>query len=413
MGKKKSSIKLLELDKYLGSSSLSPRRSLGNEGDDIDDLLKDVARRKVQKAKMLALDKYLLEETKDFNKLRAEMSQDHDSTGEPGKTLNPATLAWAKQLAEMPEQQRQSVIAAYVALVSAEKGGVGAAMMPMLLGFSKANPGASQGDMLAYATALSDQFSRGIETAQRFVPGTDTTSTSLEMFKVFKDLIQESVKRPLEEALKQTQPQSGFFEQMVKDPALFSRIKELGLFGHPAAGPTGNIALEIERLRGERELGMKKLELEWKKAELQRQAEDRRADTLLTALTPMAALFAGPVDAKMRGLGQRTATGTPAPPTPTGAPNPKGLPAQIACSCGYEGTIKVPSPPPQTLTCPKCGQELLPGERLETPSTATSSEASPAADGSPQNSEAADPQWSPRIHPQFAHQRPHDQGGTP
>jgi len=146
------------------------------------------------------------------------------------------------------------------------------------------------------------------------------------------------------------------------NPEMFSRAKEIGMFGNrePRTGST-NIDLEIEKLRGERELSIKKLDLEWRKTSLENDAkdkrEDRRTDAVLTALAPISAVFAGPVNQRMRHFGQQQATSY-VPPVVMSPPDNNIL---IRCSCGYEGPMTFPGPPPDTINCPTCGQKLVVG----------------------------------------------------
>jgi len=309
-------------------------------------------RSKVRRLKALELDKYLLQSEQELEKLKRGEARGALEGDKP--VGDESLLRMSKELSKLPEAERDMVVRNYALLKAAEGGGGGTPYLPLLIGFAKANPGASQDQMLSYATALGDQFSRGVETAQRVMPSRESND-AIELMKIFKDLITDSVQRPLEEAIKQVQPQPSAFEQILLDDRLFVRAKELGMFGGSGGASKGSIDLEIERLRGERELTSKKLELEFKKAMLEHDANDRRTDAIINALTPLGALFAGPIDQKMRSLGQQTGGRTP---PPRGVAPSSGKKAMIQCSCGYRGPMSFPGAMPRIVNCPKCGQEL-------------------------------------------------------
>jgi len=163
------------------------------------------------------------------------------------------------------------------------------------------------------------------------------------------------VRNPLLQAIEKTQPQPSAFEQILMNPDMFSRFKELGMFGggEPRSGST-DVDLKIEELRSANRLEVKKLDLDWRKALLEREANDRRTDAVLTALAPLSAILSGPVDQRMRQFGQQQAAAH-VPPTIT---PPLNEAIMIRCSCGYQGPITFQGPPPDKVNCPSCSLEL-------------------------------------------------------
>ena len=169
----------------------------------------------------------------------------------------------------------------------------------------------------------------------------------------------------MEELSKNMQPQPSAFEQILMNPEMFGRAKEIGMFGRPeSTGGSSAIDLQIEQLRGDRELQIKHLDLEWKKSMLEIEAQDRRTDTIMAALGPLSNILAGPVASRMEQLGQQQAAGhqtpPPVPQQPLGAP-PGGTAVLLRCPCGYEGSIGFPGAPPPKINCPICGTELRVG----------------------------------------------------
>jgi len=178
---------------------------------------------------------------------------------------------------------------------------------------------------------------------------------TLAYVSMFKDLMLESAK---------IQNQGGrgpsFFESIIADPNLYQRTKDIFSSG---SGVTNNIDLEIEKLRGERDLSGRKMDLEYRKMMLEIDAKDRRTDTLLTALGPLSALVAGPVTQRMRTFGQQQAAShNPKPPSNM---TPDINTVHLLCSCGYQGSEQLTNPPQSDIKCPDCGIML----KVRTPGT--------------------------------------------
>jgi len=299
-------------------------------------------------------------------KLQKEIDKLEKETGkiDSGDSDMPRiSVAMAQQIANLPPGERDKVIETYAMFSSIDRSkGRGDSLLPLLIGFSKSNPGTPQINMLDYAKAMSDQLKTGME-LMKSVQTKEKPSNVMDFMKVMKDLIVEGVRNPLLQAIEKTQPQASAFEQILLNPEMRSAAKEMGMFGgnEPRTGST-SIDLEIEKLRGERQLEMKKLDLQWRKTTLETAAkersEERRNDNLLAALSPLSALFAGPIDRRMRQLGQHQAS-THVPPM--GTP-PLDNQIMIQCSCGHLGPITFEGPPPDRINCPRCGLELNVGD---------------------------------------------------
>jgi len=285
---------------------------------------------------------------KEIDKLEKEgENMDSDSSDSPR-----ISVAMAQQIAKLPPEEREKVIETYALFASMARG-KGDSMLPLLIGFSKSNPGTPQINMLDYAKAMSDQLKTGIDLMKSVAPAQDKPSNAMEFMKVMKDLVVEGVRNPLLQAIEKSQPQQSAFEQILMNPEMFSRAKEIGMFGsgEPRTGST-NIDLEIEKLRGERQLEVTKLNLDMRKSILEIDAKDRRNDNMVALLAPIAALVAGPVAQQMQNLGQQQ--GTVHRPTP-----PIGRTILLTCNCGYEGSETFPQGQvPSTIPCPQCGLGL-------------------------------------------------------
>lgn len=296
----------------------------------------------------------------------------------------------ARQLAKLSDDERQRVIETYAMLQGAESKN-GASLLPLLVAYSRANPGATKNSMIEFAKVMGDQFSKGVDA------GRSADRNTLDPYKpleIVMTLIRDSVQKPLQEMAERTQPQPSAFEQILLDDRLFNRAKELGVFGGHSGVPRSDIDLEIERLRGERELQIEKLRLESRKMMLEYEAGERKTEALLSALTPMGALLAGPVEKKMRQIGRNTTTRTSSPrpevQPKTDGTMPRVNRIRVACDCGYGGEVEVGDPIPPTLNCPSCGKELVIREQPEQP------EMPPEAPAT----EEEEFIWDEKIHPQ-------------
>ncbi|GAH13389.1 unnamed protein product, partial [marine sediment metagenome] len=161
------------------------------------------------------------------------------------------------------------------------------------------------------------------------------------------------------------QPQPGVLDQLLTNPALFTQMKELGIFGGTRGdAATGEFDLKIEQLRSTNQLELRKLDLENRKMMLEIDAKDRRTDTLLSALIPFGTLIAGPINQQMMKLGQQQASAhNPVNPAGMSPMMPMPNTIQIRCSCGYQGpTSFYGDKPPAIINCPQCGQELNAGD---------------------------------------------------
>jgi len=281
---------------------------------------------------------------KEIEALEAQSARQEDEEEET-PTIS---LSMARQLANLPEDERMRVLETY-AMVQGLGKARGDAILPLLVGYARANPGAKQNEMVEFAKSMTEQLKTGVELGKSISTPQQTSNNPTEILKVFMDLVAEGVRRPVEELVKQIQPQPSALEQILLDDRLFNRAKELGFFTRPQnAGGRSDIDLEIER--GERELQIKKLELEMQKAMLEHQANERRTETLINAIAPLSTLFAGPVNQRMRQLGRQAAEH-----------QTQGSMVRVLCPCGYNGVIGFEGDIPDKVKCPACGMDLYVG----------------------------------------------------
>ena len=280
------------------------------------------------------------------------------------------SLPMAAQISNLPEEEQQKILQTYMMFKTANQSGGNAALLPLLTGFSRSNPGSSRSDMAVFAKSMSDNFKTGVEVMKASMPQQPRDAGATELLKLFKDLVADSVKTPMAELVKNLQPQPSAFEQILLNPELFGRAKEIGMFGgkEGTKGSSSNIDLEIEKLRGERELSIKKMDLDWRMKMLENEQKDRRTDAILSIVAPGLAIASKPIEDRMRQMGRNTANPyTPAQPLhqpiqPAPQAPPKNYSLQIKCTeCGYDETQNLTAPPPEMILCPNCGAELKVG----------------------------------------------------
>ena len=302
-------------------------------------------------------------------KLQKEIDKLEKDTAKNEKdesAMSGMNLSMARQISMLPPEDQEKIMQTYAAFRSIDQSkGSGNSFLPYLIGFSKNNPGSSQSDMVTYAKAMSDQFKTGIEAMKAVMPK-EKASSSTEALKLMKDLIIEGVRNPVLTAIEKSQPQPSAFEQILMNPEMFSRAKEIGMFGsRETKGGSTEMDLKIEQLRGERELSTKRMDLEWRRDMLKRESEDRRTDAILTALAPLTALAAGPINQRMRMFGQQQAVAhnptsltQPSEMNPTSPPSSPENTVFIKCSCGYQGLETFQETAPDKINCPNCGLKL-------------------------------------------------------
>ncbi len=346
---------LYDLDKILGKKG---REGTGGT-DDLDQFLRDEQRRQIAEIKGIQVEEIKLKAEKRVKKLRKDIEKGSDDVDSNSSEMPRISVQMAQQIAKLPPEERDKVIETYAMFSSIAKG-KGDSMLPLLIGFSKTNPGTPQVNMLDYAKAMGDQLKTGIDLARSFQEK-EKPSNAMEFMKVMKDLVIEGVRNPILQAMERNQPQPGVFEQLITNPETFGRLKELGIFSsnEPRTGST-NVDLEIEKLRGERQLEITKLNLDMKKSMMEIDAKDRRSDNMLALLAPLSAIVAGPVAQRMQQLGEQQAV---AHVPPSQVPATGGTTILLRCNCGYEGPMTFPGAPPANglIPCPSCGIDLLVG----------------------------------------------------
>jgi len=324
--------------------------------DPLDDILLDEERELVREVKRIKLEAIVMKRRKEIERLKSGVDMEMGVMPSNTDFLN-----MAKFMAELTPEEAQRVRNAYSFFKLAEKGQSGGGMMllPTLLNYAKTNPGASDNQLISYLKLMDSQLLKGIEISKAVSPQQSEDST-LKFMTLMKDLVIEGVRNPVMQALRENQPQQGVFDQIFTRPEVYNRFKELGMFGGGSTAKN-SFDLDLERLRGDRELEGRKFELQMRKMILESDAKERRTDRMLSLIPGLSALFAGPIDDKMRQMGRET--GINPQPTYHQTPNPVPAPAttilEINCTkCGHTEEKNLTGPVPETIACPECGNVM-------------------------------------------------------
>lgn len=311
-----------------------------------------------QDLKSMRVEEMVLKRRKRMKQYEKEIDELDDPAKSKKRTRAPGiNLAMASKISKLPEAEQQKIMQTFAIFRNIDDPvDRGSLLLPMLVGYSKQNPQSSQLGMENYAKAMSDSLKLGVDVMKAAIPPqTQGKDQTLEYLKLFIGMMNENQKLKL-----QQQSGPGFFESMIQDPNLFDRMKTL--FTHKEGGGEANqFSLQIEQLRGERDMAGRKMDLEWKIKMLEMDEKSKRTDTMLQALTPLSALFAGPIDQRMRNMGRQQANPTYQPPvqhqTAT-APPPSTIIDVTCATCGYTGEQPTTTPPPPQIQCPGCGVAL-------------------------------------------------------
>lgn len=201
-----------------------------------------------------------------------------------------------------------------------------------------------------------------------------TQKENLELLKTMMEL--QKMSQPKESPDK-TLEYLNFFNTLMKQyqgsnaqPSFFDeyiKARELGIVGHSEPGEPNSFSVEMEKLRGERMLDSKRIDLELKKMSLKAEDGRNKIGMVASILSPVAAYTSGKMAEDMRKRGMDTANKFihPGNPSPEAAilSSLQGETAemQITCDCGFNKSMLVPVPPPSNLACPGCGKILTTG----------------------------------------------------
>ena len=281
--------------------------------DPLDEVIEEEERELAREAKRLRLQEIIERRKREIEKLKEESKE--KSKGE-SEVLSGVSPAMAAELAKLPEEQRKAVIETYAMLKAAEKGKAGMELLlPLLIGFVKANPQAKQPDLVEYAKVVNEQ----LKTAMQLVESkkekekekkVEAAWNPVELIKTFGDIIAEKIEKPFQELIQRVQPAPSPFERILMDDKLFERAKALGMFSggvQTEQKTPPEVLVEVEKLRTEREMAIEKMrqEREMRLQEMQLQHQRWLAEQQLEQRKweQIGKLFEGPIGKTIQTIG--------------------------------------------------------------------------------------------------------------
>ena len=164
---------------YSGRFRAIRRDPLDAELEQEDELL-------ARELKQMRVDEVVLRRRAKMAKLQKEIEEIEKKTGISTTAEMPGmTVAMAQQIANLPPEEQQKVIQTYALFRSIDLNqGKQNPLLPLLIGYSRTNPGQTQNQMAQYAKAMSDQFKTGVEVMKTVMPPKEKSSSSADIIKL-------------------------------------------------------------------------------------------------------------------------------------------------------------------------------------------------------------------------------------
>ncbi len=204
--------------------------------------------------------------------------------------------------------------------------------------------GENSNQLLQLVQMMNSQLTQGIQLATS--GNQSETIKPLEYLRLAKELLLSDQK---------SHNQPSFFDNFLK-------LRELGMISSSSATDQNQFSVQIERLRGERDLQNRKYDLELQKSRLQHDQRARMLETLISSFVPMLNLASNSLAQESKNLGRNLVERVGNPVAHNPGPDPETATIDISCRCGYQNALLVPVPVPEKITCPGCGTVLNVGE---------------------------------------------------
>jgi hypothetical protein len=248
------------------------------------------------------------------------------------------------ELSKMPDEQREKALEIYQRLVIAQKSGENNWALPLAIGAVQGNPSASKNDVGEFAASLAKMFETGVTVAKQ-------ASTQIDPLNLVKTTA---------EIIEKAHPQEGQQQQSYSNPiadalAVLDEFEKRGLLAKPSPQQPESLEvkkleIELEKLRTERDLKLRQLDLEFQKEARKMGIEEKKIETLTSGVERIARA-AGTAfgEGEQEGTSSSVPAGVQALPTTREA-----ILSEFPCQvCGTRISIPEPDKARQ-ITCPKC-----------------------------------------------------------
>lgn len=325
------------------------------EEDPLSAILDDEIKTLAKSAKLKTLKAYALEKEKEIRDLKNLLGMNEakpvnvNESSKP-RIMDEVDVRVAMQLAELPDEQKKKVIETYAMLKMAESQASNpAALLPLLIGFTRENPRASTEEIYGFAKVAQETMKTAGELLkEKYQPKDEASKTFIELITKVLEAQQkasdEKFERLVDKLEKMNQP--GLLDALILNQDVYNRLKDLGFFSPPKPQYTDpTIQLKIEEMRMRHEKELKQMEMNFQ-LELQRLQQEQNR------LLGMVGMF--------RQMGHAIASSVleePATTHQTQAPPPtQGEVVTLNCpNCNNPITFPTTA---KTVVCPKCRRVL-------------------------------------------------------
>ena len=353
------------------------------KGDILDEELKDLNREersdRAVKLKELRLKRKELEveqEVASSEKKLKEIKGGGSQTGLAKIDMSPQMI---QVLASIPDEQRDKIVTSLMMLNSRGGGGGNDPMsmmylLPMMTGFMKANPTASQADANKTAEIMINSLKSGFEMARQVNQPPQQTD-ALGIMKMMSDLWGGTIGQRLEVLVSNLKPEPNIFTEILTKPDVFNNVKQFFGGGQPQE-MSPELAFQMEKLRTERDIAIANINVNDRRWMAEHNASMTGDAQKIGAVER---ILAGPIGGMISQFGQAGANrlqgqggmplqqqGSSPQPRHQEAQLPLPIPSTHLVQCAYDdcGQQFNVSEGVLEFTCPNCGKALRDNELL-------------------------------------------------
>jgi len=328
---------------------------------DLDQIFDDLIKEEKERLALAKIREYRLETEKRLRELESSMPSSHD--GGESEKITPEDIEVAKQLSQLPDEERNKVIAVLRALKGSGGKGITAdygVLIPLVLATTRTNPNASVSEITSAVKDLFEVMTKQLtgkntSAVDPWVPVIEKIIDRALASKTSPSELPEPVKKVLDRAIDLAfTPSKSWLESILEDEDKLALIQRL----------TGKSEETVELLKLRKELLetskrwealIKTLDFDQKLKLLQLQSEAQRSRAIETAVREL-----------LGALGEAL-TETPPPQTPQVQRQFQQVPIEnVQCpQCKYIFPVEVTV---NRVVCPNCGAMLeRPPEQPEQP----------------------------------------------
>jgi len=312
----------------------------------IDEIFPDPGKRMIKKNADPLDEIYQLQMedlNRDFRELRAKKAvkklKDEMAEDEPGPSAIEMSPQMATVLAQIPDPETRKEIAALVTMSRnpSSRSDPMTQIVPLLAySMTKANPEASQNDMVKMVQTMSEQLRLGIQLGRDNQPPINSQINTPDQIVALVKMLMEF--------MKSQQPTSGGLEQIMTNEALFTKLQGMGFFAGPKSITDVNSQLGFDAMKYGKDIDLKIEMFKQERADKKEIAEfQAEADAQKWIMVEK--VLKGPIGNILSGLGGAAASRI--------QPQQQQQPNQVTFRKPATNVV------PITRECPNCGNKIF------------------------------------------------------